>query len=115
MIHRSNSRKESGSTRTAGARRQFLLILYLILVAGLFGEILLHRIMWATRCQDAINMSHTASALARTYTSMDVTKTVEFKASFNRTITRVLDNKLPVLILRTCVSALHVGEISNRH
>ncbi|KAL8835295.1 MAG: hypothetical protein Q9170_003381 [Blastenia crenularia] len=62
--------------------------------------------MWVSRCRDAIAMSHTASTLARTYAGMDVTKTIDFKASFNSTITRVLDEKLPPLISRTCASSL---------
>lgn len=88
----------------AGARHAAFLILYLLLGAGVFGGILLHRLMWIIRCQDAIDMSHTASEFARAYAGMDVSKTVDFKASLNATVTRVLDDKLPNLIARTCVS-----------
>ncbi|KAL8722419.1 MAG: hypothetical protein Q9225_001098 [Loekoesia sp. 1 TL-2023] len=88
----------------AGARHASFLILYLLLAAGVFGGTLLHHIMWVTRCQDAIDMSHTASALARAYAGMDVTKTVEFKASLNSTVSRILDDKLPTFISRTCIS-----------
>ncbi|KAL8944461.1 MAG: hypothetical protein Q9211_000558 [Gyalolechia sp. 1 TL-2023] len=87
-----------------GARNASILILYLLLAAGMFGGTLFHHIVWVTRCQDAIEMSHTASRFARIYASMDVTKTVDFQLSLNRTVTRILDEKLPVLISRTCVS-----------
>lgn len=49
-------------------------------------------------------MSHTASAFAKTYAGMDITKTIDFRSSLNSTMTRTLDEKLPALISRACAS-----------
>lgn len=81
----------------------FLLILYLLLAAGLFAAILLYQIILVTRCEDAIDMSHTASFFARQYASLDASTTLEFKRALNRSVARVLDDKLPDLISHTCV------------
>ncbi|KAL8953058.1 MAG: hypothetical protein Q9222_001051 [Ikaeria aurantiellina] len=43
-----------------------------------------------------------ASAFVRTYAAMDGTKTPDFRESFDGTITRILDYKLPTFISRTC-------------
>ncbi|KAI4263005.1 MAG: hypothetical protein L6R42_001826 [Xanthoria sp. 1 TBL-2021] len=59
--------------------------------------------IWRTRCRDAVELLHTASSLLQQYGGMDATKTFEYKASFNETISRVLDNKLPTVISRACV------------
>lgn len=104
MTSTSSHQATAGSSSIAGARNASILILYLLLAAGMFGGTLLHHIVWVTRCQDAIDMSHTASAFAITYAGMDVTKTIDFKSSLNSTVTRVLEEKLPMLISRTCVS-----------
>ncbi|KAL8975086.1 MAG: hypothetical protein Q9197_000693 [Variospora fuerteventurae] len=92
------------STEAKAVRNAATLILYLLLAAGIFGSVLLYSIVWFTRCQDAVAVSHTASELAQAYAGMDPTKTHEFKASFNSTTRRVLDDKLPMLISRTCDS-----------
>ncbi|KAL8944102.1 MAG: hypothetical protein Q9216_000693 [Gyalolechia sp. 2 TL-2023] len=94
----------TGSSSIAGARNASIFILYLFLAAGIFGGTLLYHIVWVTRCRDAIDMSHTASQFAKTYAGMDVTKAVDFKLSLNSTMTRVLDEELPMLISRTCFS-----------
>lgn len=80
-----------------------LYMLYLLLSAGLFGGLLLYHRIWRTRCRDAVELLHTASSLLQQYGGMDATKTFEYKASFNETISRVLDNKLPTVISRACV------------
>lgn len=92
------------STEVTGARLAAFLILYLLLAAGVFGGVLLYGIVWFTRCRDAIAVSHSASEFARAYAGMDMTKTLDFQASFSSTTGRVLDDKLPMLISRTCVS-----------
>lgn len=80
-----------------------LYMLYLLLSAGLFGGLLLYHRISRTRCRDAVGLLHTASSLLQQYGGMDATKTVEYKASLNETISRVLDNKLPMVISRACV------------
>ncbi|KAI4285565.1 MAG: hypothetical protein L6R35_004647 [Caloplaca aegaea] len=94
------------STEAKAVRNAAILILYLLLAAGIFGSVLLYSIVWFTRCRDAVAVSHTASEFAQAYAGMDPTKTHEFKASFNSTTRRVLDDKLPMLISRTCVTAV---------
>ncbi|KAL8736261.1 MAG: hypothetical protein Q9166_000416 [cf. Caloplaca sp. 2 TL-2023] len=49
-----------------------------------------------------MDMSHSAAAFARTYGGMALTKTDQFKASLNSTITRALDDKLPIVISQAC-------------
>ncbi|KAL9020670.1 MAG: hypothetical protein Q9185_002118 [Variospora sp. 1 TL-2023] len=73
------------STEAKAVRNAAILILYLLLAAGIFGSVLLYSIVWFTRCEDAVAVSHTASELAQAYAGMDPTKTHEFKASFNST------------------------------
>ncbi|KAL8859423.1 MAG: hypothetical protein Q9178_004101 [Gyalolechia marmorata] len=101
----------------ARARLTILYILYLLLAAGLFGALLMYHTMWLNRCRDAVEISHTASSLVKQFGGMDGTKTVEFKTSLNNTITRVLDDKLPMVISRACVSgrsrSLHSATVAN--
>ncbi|KAL9600122.1 MAG: hypothetical protein Q9219_003378 [cf. Caloplaca sp. 3 TL-2023] len=94
----------AGNVHITCVRHASFFILYLLLAAGVFGGTLLHHILWVIRCQDAVDMSHTASKIAKVYASMDVTKTAEFKTSVNTTITQILDDKLPMFISRTCTS-----------
>ncbi|KAL8919658.1 MAG: hypothetical protein Q9172_004880 [Xanthocarpia lactea] len=101
----------------ARARLTILYILYHLLAAGLFGALLMYHTMWLNRCRDAVEISHTASSLVKQFGGMDGTKTVEFKTSLNDTITRVLDDKLPMVISRACVSGrsrcLHSATVAN--
>lgn len=104
MTSTSSHQEMAGSRSFAGARNASILILYFLLSAGMFGGCLLHQVAWVIRCQDAIDMSHTASAFTRTYAGMDVTKAIDLKSFLNSTMTRVLDEKLPALISQACVS-----------
>ena len=105
MAPTTNQRPALGPFISSGLRASHtaLYMLYLLLSAALFGGLLLSHRIWRTRCRDAVELLHTASSLLQQYGGMDGTKTVEYKASLNETISRVLDNKLPVVISRACV------------
>ena len=86
------------------ARHTALYILYLLLASGVFGASLLYHRLLLARCRDAIDLSQSASSIIERYGSMDGTKTAEFRASLKGTVSQVLDDKLPMLISRACVS-----------
>ena len=115
-----SSQRHARRTFDGGVARTRLItlyILYLLLAAGLFGGLLIFHTMWLNRCRDAVELSHTASSLVKQFGGMDGTKTVEFKTSLNDTVTRVLDDKLPMVISRACVSSrwrsLHSATVAN--
>ncbi|KAI4277133.1 MAG: hypothetical protein LQ337_002006 [Flavoplaca oasis] len=94
------------------ARHTALYILYLLLASGVFGASLLYHRLLLARCQDAIDLSQSASSILERYGSMDGTKTAEFRASLKGTVTQVLDDKLPMVISRAC-NQMHIFHLNS--
>ena len=79
-------------------------VLLLITAATIFGGVLISDAVRMTQCQNAIRFSHTASEFTSTYLKTNISKPPAIKVEIQETIGKVLDDRLPAVILELCVS-----------